>query len=456
MTLNSTRQALHGVVWTTGTYALSVIVRFGSNVILSRLLNPQLLGMLLIVNTIRQGIELSSDVGFAQNVINNKKGGEPLFYNTVWVMQMLRGVALGVILFVCAAPLGRLYDLPASAIEISAATLLVTGFASTSIFLLHRNLALARLNLFDLANDVIGAIIVVAAAFISPTIESLLISLLIAQVIRAALSYVITDYKNQFMFSKAIAIEVVTFGRWIFLSSMLAFLCASFDRLYLGKVAPLAIVGVYGLARALADLPTFLAARIGYSVIFPIVSSARHREGEEITERLSPMRYKLLIAIAAAMAFGITISDIAFTFIYDARYHEASWMLTLLLLGGWVSILCSTNEYTLLGFGKPFYNVVGNGLKLAFYLAVLPLAFNVAGLIGAILVIAFSDLTRYTTLAVGQRREHVSFLRQDAAATVIFIALIVVMSAIRYEMGGGTAFDAIPIEKLWTILGSAG
>ncbi|WP_438887791.1 oligosaccharide flippase family protein, partial [Bacillus cereus group sp. BC330] len=85
---------------------------------------------------------------------------------------------------------------------------------------------------------VIGAIIVVAAAFISPTIESLLISLLIAQVIRAALSYIITDYKNQFMFSKAIAIEVVTFGRWIFLSSMLAFLCASFDRLYLGKVAP--------------------------------------------------------------------------------------------------------------------------------------------------------------------------------------------------------------------------
>lgn len=451
--MSSNLLVVRGVAWTTGTYAVSIVLRFASSIVLSRLLNPQLLGMILIVNTIRQGVELSSDVGLAQNVINNRDGGKPLFYNTIWVMQIVRGWLLGAILFFCAAPLGRLYGLPLTAFEISAATLLVTGFASTSVFLLHRNLELARLNLFDLANDLISAIIVVGAALVSPTLECLLGSLLIAQIFRTLLSYVVSDYTNNFMFSKAIAVQALTFGKWIFASSILAFLCASFDRLYLGKVVPLAIVGVYGLARALAEVPTLLAARVGYSVIFPLVSSSRQADESGAHARLSSMRFKLLLAGALAMAFGVSISDLVVTFIYDARYHEATWMLTLLLVGGWLSMLCSMSEYALLGLGKPVYGMVGNGLKLAFYVTVLPFAYSTVGLIGAILAIAFSDIGRYIVIAIGQRREHFSFLRQDVASTLLFIALIVVMSFIRYEADLGTAFDSIPIQNLAPLFG---
>lgn len=449
------RLAVSGVIWTTGTYAISVLVRFGSNVVLSRLLNPQLLGMLLIVNTVRQGIDLSSDVGFAQNVISNRNGDQPRFFNTVWVMQMVRGLILGVVLFIFATPFGLLYGLPQTAFQISGATLFVMGLASTSIFILHRNLALAKLNLFDLANDLIGAIIVVAAAVISPTLESLLFSVLVAQVIRSLLSYFISDHINSFMFSKDVAVQVVTFGRWIFLSSILAFLCTSFDRLYLAKTVPLAILGIYGLARALSDLPTMLAARIGYSVVFPLVSSSAKTGEQALRAQLSPMRRNLLAVISVAMAGGISISDLVVTFIYDSRYHEATWMLTLLLLGGWLSILCSLSEYSLLGVGKPTYNVVGNGLKLVFYVTVLPLAFEKLALFGAIVAIAFSDIARYVVLNIGQRREHISFLRQDLAATLFFVLLIGIFSAVRYGLGLGTAFDNVPIEKLSELFGGS-
>ncbi len=93
--MNSNASVVRGVAWTTGTYAFSVIIRFGSNVILARLLSPELFGILLIINTVRQGIELSSDVGLAQNVVQNSVGNTPAFYNTVWVMHgMLRRVFL--------------------------------------------------------------------------------------------------------------------------------------------------------------------------------------------------------------------------------------------------------------------------------------------------------------------------------------------------------------------------
>ena len=451
--MSSNATVVRGVAWTVGTYALSIVIRFGSSVILSRLLNPELFGIILIINAVRQGVELSSDVGFAQNVIQNKAGDRPAFFNTVWVMQIVRGFLLGALLFLCAAPIGHLYSVPATAFEISGAILLVSGLASTSIFLLHRNLQLAKLNLFDLAQDAIGAIIVIGAALVSPTIESLMIAVLGAQIIRTLCTHFLTSDGNQFQFNKAYALEVLTFGRWIFFSSILMFLCASFDRLYLGKVAPLAVVGVYGIARALADMPTFLAARVGYSVIFPIVSSAQNAARSDVRVQLAGVRFKLLLVAAAGVAFGISIADIAITVVYDARYHDAAWMLPLLLFGVWLAILCSINEYALLGFGKPSYNVVGNGIKLAYYVTMLPLAYQKMGIFGAIVAIVFSEIGRYVVIGIGQRREQFSFLKQDAAATLVFIGLVIAMSWVRSLAGFGTAFDSVPLEQIGWMFG---
>ena len=444
---------VRGILWTVGTHVLSIVTRFGSNVLLSRLLNPEIFGMMLIINTVRQGVELSSDVGFAQNVIQNKRGDEPAFFNTVWVMQMVRGTLLCIILFFCAAPIGRLYAVPASAFELSAMILAVSGFASTSLFLLHRNLQLAKFNLFELALDVVSAVLVVSAAILSPTIEALVAATLVAQAVRTVSSYFLTKHGNRLQFVKAYALEVLTFGRWIFLSSILMFLCASFDRLYLGKVAALSVVGVYGIARTLADMPTFLAARIGYSVIFPVVSSAQAGERTDVRGRLSGIRFKLLLLAAAGVAFGISIADMAVELVYDVRYHDAGWMLAILLFGVWPAVLCSINEYALLGFGKPLYGVIGNGVKLAYYLIALPLAFGQLGILGAAIVIAMSDLGRYVVVAIGQRREQFSFFTQDAVATLIFLMLIAAMSWARSLAGFGSAFDRVPLDWLPRFLG---
>jgi O-antigen/teichoic acid export membrane protein len=436
------------VVWTTGTYAFSVIIRFGSNVILARLLSPELFGALIIINTIRQGVELSSDLGLAQNVVQNKAGGRPEFYNTVWAMQIVRGTAIGLILFLCSGPIANLYSLPISAFQISAAILIVAGLASTSIFLLHRNMQLAKLNLFDLAQDGIGAAVLVAAALISPTVESLLAAVLLSQIIRSVWSHFLATERNEVQFNKFHAWEILIFGRWIFLASILTFLCASFDRLYIGKVAPLAVVGVYGIARTLADIPTMLAARIGYSVIFPTVSSAQGLPRADIRKRIAGVRFRLLLAAALAIACGITISDAVVKVVYDARYHDAAWMLPLLLFGVWLAVLCAINEFVMLGIGRPLYNVAGNTAKLLFFLSVLPLAYRSFGIIGAVLAIALSEIGRYCAFFVGQRRERLSFFRQDVSATIVFLVLVGGLSWIRSAAGFGTPFDNAPFQRI--------
>ena len=91
------RTAIVKLGWTTVSYGIVQVIRLLSNVILARLLAPPLFGLMLIVNTIRTGVELLSDVGINQNIVSHKEGASPDFVDTAWTLQMLRGLFLGAV-----------------------------------------------------------------------------------------------------------------------------------------------------------------------------------------------------------------------------------------------------------------------------------------------------------------------------------------------------------------------
>lgn len=432
---------MRGALWTIGAYGASVSLRFGSNVILSRLVMPEVFGVMLIINTLRNGIELISDVGIGQNIVHNPQGETRSFRDTAWTIQLLRGVVLFSALFLAASSIAEIYRLPAEAIQLSAVTLVFMGAASTSIYLLQRRLQFVRLNLFDLGIDFIGAVLVVGLALYSPTIWSLITAHILMVVVRLVGTFLLPESRNWFAWNPAHARQILSFGKWIYLSSLLAFLAASFDKLYLGQSIPLAMLGIYGLARNVADLPTALFARLGHSLVFPVIAAEQESPRGEMRGRLSPLRLKLLFVAAACLAFGIAFGDFAIRIIYDARYAAAGWMLPVMLAGVWAAILCSMNEYVLIGLGKPLYGALGNLAKLIGLAIGIPVGLHLGGLGGAILAVALADCCRYLPILLGQRRETVSFLRQDIALSSVMVALVCLFTVLRGAAGFGSAFD---------------
>lgn len=423
--------ALQGAAWTIGIYAISVVLRFGSNVALSRLITPEVFGMVMIIMTLRNGIDLLSDVGIGQNVVNNKSGDRPEFYNTAWTVQIARGLLLCAALCVAAPVLASAFQAPAEAIQIGAITLAILGFTSTGVFMMQRRLQLARLNLFELAQDVISLICTLTAALISPTIWALLIGNIVSTTLRVASGYLLPTSANRPMLNRDHLVEILSFGKWIYVWSFLGFLCMSFDRLFLGHAASLAVLGVYGIARTIADLPIALAGRLGHSLIFPLISTMREAPRSELRSQIGTLRLKFLLAGAVCLAPAIVLSDMFIEGIYDHRYHDAGWMLPVLLLGGWASVLCAVGDYVLLGLGQPRYGAIANCAKLVYLAAVVPLAFAQYDVFGAIVAIALAELVRYAALLTGQTRERISFIGQDAIATAALIGLFVALTELR-------------------------
>ncbi|NEU13480.1 oligosaccharide flippase family protein [Methylobacterium sp. BTF04] len=434
---------LSGSAWTIGTYAATVILRFGSNVVLSRLIAPDIFGMVVVISAIRTGADLLSDIGIGQNIVNNPNGDRPEFYNTAWTMQFLRGLVLFGLCLLVAGPLARLYHVPESAIQFGALTLALLGATSTSIFLLQKQLRLATLNMFDFVQDVIGTAAMLLFVIWSPTIWSILLGNTVGALVRVIGSFLLPQGGNRMILDRRYIGEIFSFGKWIFLWSLLGFLSINFDRLYLGSVASLGLLGVYGIARTMADLPAALAGRLGHSLVFPLVSAAGQISHERLRKEIGPLRLGFLLAAAIGIGCAAAGGDFVIRAIYDSRYAQAASMLPLLLLGAWATILCTTNEYVLIGRGKPQYGTAASSFKLAYLVIGLPLAFQSGGMLGAILLLVTADVVRYAVLLFVQLRAGVSFGRQDLLATLALFATLLALTALRDALSLGTPFDGL-------------
>jgi O-antigen/teichoic acid export membrane protein len=445
----STKYLLKGSLWTIGTFGLAQAIRVVTSVVLARLLAPELFGIMLIVSSLRAGIELLSDVGIFQSMVYNRNANEPEFYNTAWTLGVVRSAILWLIALAITAPVAHFYQssILFLIIPLTAFNMVLVGFTSVSRILLRKRLQIVKINLLDTTVSFTSSAVSILLAYLSPTVWALVFGGLFSSALTMIGShFLLSDVTQRFYVSKRFAREIVHYGKWIFLSSTVYFLATNFDRLYLPKVIPLELLGVYGIAISISGLLGMLVIQLGQDVLFPFISAHLDVPRPELHEKVAASRARFLALAALGFSLFVATADLAIKLLYDARYQAASWMLPILFAGSWLSMIAHLNEATLLGLGAPSYSAIGNTLKFAFILISLPLSVKSYGLLGGIVVVALADLCRYVPGFLGLRREHFSFGMQDITFTMAVLILTALWEWVRTIIGLGTSFASLPIH----------
>jgi O-antigen/teichoic acid export membrane protein len=438
--------AIRGAIWTIAGYGSSQILRFGSNLLLTRLLVPEFFGLMAVANTLRVGIELFSDIGIAQSIVNNKRGDEPVFLNTAWTLAVLRGLALWLFCLLLAWPMAKFYndDHLLWLIPIVGLSSVFDGFSCTSIHTLHRRINLGRYTVFELVVQVLTLTTLLVLAYLNPSIISLAIGVVAGAIYRMLGSYwLIPKYSNRFAWDKDALKEIVSFGKWIFLATGLTFLNEQADRLILAKLLSFKLLGVYTVAYTLAGIPREIIKTVSHRVIFPAISNQIDLPRSSLRIKILRQRQMILIGFAISLAALVTIGDLVIAVLYDNRYADATWMMPILSCGIWFSVLFYTISPALLAIGKPLYTAQSN---LAGFVVIglgLPLMFFYFGTVGAIILIAVSDLPLYLVNLYGLWREKLSCLTQDIQITAFFIGILTVFLTIRNYLGFGLPIQAL-------------
>lgn len=424
-------------VWTAGTFVVSAALKFGLNVTLSYLLAPEILGVMVVVNAVRLGVELLTDVGIEQNIVHHPDGAERAFRDTAWTLQLLRGALLSLVFAVAAPFLARAYGIDVRIFLLAALSPVIGGAHSTAIFVLVKQVEVRRRNLFELACEVLAFVVQVALAWWLRSVWAPVIGLVLAVAIRSTLSYALPDPGQRLRFDRVVAARIIRFGRWIAITSLVMYAATNLDRLYLGRIAPLALLGIYGIARAIAELPTTLARRMSYQIIFPALAGIATDDRRAQMAAIGRSRTVLALGVCASLAGAAGIADVLIRVVYDPRYAAASWMLAVLLLGAVFAVLSNLNEALLLSAGQPFYSSVANVTRLATLALLLPTGYAVAGFGGAVGAVAATELLQYGYIAIGLHRVRMAFWREDALAIGVALLLFVAILLVRAHLGLG-------------------
>jgi len=254
---------------------------------------------------------------------------------------------------------------------------------------------------------------------------------------------VLPDVKYRFKISKEYTGQILHFGKWISVASIVYFLSISFDRMYLAAAIPLALLGVYGISRSFSELLSGLVLQLGNGVIFPFIASHSNVPRAELYAQLAPTRKKFLLIAAFGLSLSAAFVDLIIKIAFDHRYHAAGWMASVLSIGAWFSILASLNETTLLGLGTPRYGAIGYSIKFGWLLIALPLGIKHFGVLAGIIAIAVSDVFRYPSVLAGLIRQRFAFVGQDILATFLMLTLFAIFIWMRWMLGFGTPFDSV-------------
>ena len=326
-------RAMRGTWLTIARIGGSNLMRFASNLILTRLLFPEAFGMMALVQTFLQGMKMLSDTGVIPSIIRSENSDNPDFLNTAWTVQVLRGFLLWLLACALAIPAAQFYDEPmlAQILPVTGLSVLITGFTTTKAATARRDLVLGRQTAINLGTQVIGIVFMVGLAWWWKSVWSLVIGGLISAASAVILQhYLLPGQNNRFRWNRTAFNEIFGFGKYIFLSSALGFLMNQGDRLVLGKYLPMADFGVYNIGFMLATMPFMISKALNGAVVFPLY---RHRPiAASAANRRKVLQARRLVlgaslACTSALAFiGVPLIDL----LYDPRYTMAGPIVVLM------------------------------------------------------------------------------------------------------------------------------
>jgi O-antigen/teichoic acid export membrane protein len=290
------QRALHALKWSFLGYGISQAIRLGTNLVMTRLLVPDMFGVMAIAGMITIILGMLSDIGLRQSIVQNRRGEEPAFLDTAWVVQIMRGAGLWVVAILVSIALylaNRAGMVPAQSvyaspllplvIAVSSLSAFISGFQSTKMATAQRSFDQKRINVIALVSQCAGLLVMIPFGALSPSVWVLVAGGLMVSLTTTVLSHTwMEGQPNHFRLEKKALRELIEFGKWVFASSALFILVNSGDRLLLGAFVDADVLGLYSIA--VLSLPgcarsttSYDFRRTSYCSRWPVFFSRLHR-----------------------------------------------------------------------------------------------------------------------------------------------------------------------------------
>ncbi len=421
-------RVIRGGGWTIAGNFGGQALRFVSNIWLTHLLYPAAFGLMAIAQAMIVGAKMLSDVGLQQSVIRSERGHDPEFLNTIWTLQVLKGLGIFLVMAVIAPFVAAFYHQPMLSWIIPGLGLaaLITGFQSTKMAVLSRNIEIGKIVSMELGTQIVGILVMGLWAWLSPTPWALVAgNIVTALTMTMATHLLITGSPNRFALQRSTVKEVWSFGGWVMVSSGLTYLVGEGRNLLNGSLVDSKTIGLMVISTTLVMVIWTAIQSVSARVLFPAYSKVwreRPQNFPAVVER--SRRIQLLAGCAGGILFAL-FGDHLVNLVYDPRYREAGAFLQIQAVGSIVWFLGNSYGGVLWANNRAGVSIVLLVAQLIATVALMVGGYALGGVLGLVIGVSLNGLAVYPFNALVYSRMGLFQPRTDALPFLIAIALAI-------------------------------
>ncbi|MGE0350246.1 oligosaccharide flippase family protein [Hydrogenophaga sp.] len=436
-------KARSGSIWIVGAFGASQVLRLGLNVVLAALLFEEAFALMAIVTAVMVGLNMFSDIGLQQNVVQSPRGDESAFLNTAWTMQVIRGIGLTLIAAAVAWPLATFYGTnDPTALELRwliplvALTAAIDGLRSPSALSAARHMLVARLTRIDVIVQISNAGMAMVLVWFMRSVYGIAWAGVLSSILYMVLTYwLLPGPRPRLMLERDAMRAIISFGKWIFLATLISFLAMQIDRLAFAAMYPLAEVGVYSIAMSLAMVVTALIGRLQIAVMFPWYSRMIE-SGMALEQAYYKAKMPMLIMSTYFVTLLIVGAGSFFKLAYDDRYAQAAVFLPILSVGIWFSSMGGMYGAAFLAAGRSKWIALVSAVKVgSFALLLVVLSHTDGSMAMATFAVLISELITFAMSRYLGWRLGLKSLRAELTNLVMLTGCSVVGVSLVHRFG---------------------
>ncbi len=389
--------------WTAVGYGFNQLLRFGSNLIMTRLLFPEAFGLMAIVQSVLIGVTMLSDMAASQSVIRSHKGSDPVYVNSAWTIQILQGAFVSILLVAGSGAIASHFKQPmlADLMRMAALIPLLAGFNSTNIALAQRKVEIKRLTAIDIGSLAFALVTSMLLAWHDPTPFALVEGNLAGAVVKLFASHMLLKGpRNRLAWDREAARSVLSFGSKAMLSSAITFMAGEGSRLLSANLISVKLLALIGLANTLNLIAWRAIQQLSGRVLFPAYAEILRTDPSRLSHALERSRAaQILPALPVSFAFALLGPRIV-ELLYDPRYVDAGLILQISAVGSMAGVLSGSYAGVLWAMNRVGLSTILLGIQVGLQWGGMLIGFTLAGPLGMVIGSASGAVLNYPVTAL--------------------------------------------------------
>jgi O-antigen/teichoic acid export membrane protein len=225
-----------------------------STLILVRLLAPDAFGLAALASTSFDMLNTVSDFTFGLALVKMKQPTRA-HYDTAWTLSVLRGFAIGAIIFLSAPWIADVMR-DQRLVGVTRAMALypvIWGFENIGMIDYQRTLRFDRLFVYDVLGKIVGFVVVIPAAFLLHNAWAVILGTLAPKIVQIPASFIMHPYRPRF--SLRAGGELLNFSKWLFVTNIVSLTNNYMIHILIGRIGGAASVGLFRTAEQVGMLP---------------------------------------------------------------------------------------------------------------------------------------------------------------------------------------------------------